>query len=135
MKLLFTFTLLLIAGMAMGQKKAAGKRQDKQPDSVINGWPPSPFRLAMMEADTLEKSDAAKATSGRYGWDSYRASLGDTTGMGQYGMRIYDTRIARYLTVDPGYTESNPYGVTRKPEAVKKKKVVKKTSAKSCAKQ
>lgn len=32
----------------------------------------------------------------------------DTTGMGQYGMRLYDTRMTRYLAPDTAY-KKNPY--------------------------
>ena len=47
----------------------------------------------------------------------------DTAGMGQYGMRIYDPRIARYMPADTtlNNTAANPYRfvATRKKKPVK----------------
>jgi len=44
----------------------------------------------------------------------------DTAGMGQYGMRIYDPRIARYMPVDT--TLNNAAANSYKPIATRKKK-------------
>jgi hypothetical protein len=80
-------------------------------------------KAAKLPADSLFKVMPAEGEGNEF----YKMS--DTTGMGQYGMRIYNPRTLRYLPVDNSSTENNPYEFTKKPAAVVKKKPVKKGKA------
>ncbi len=104
MKSLLSMTLLLFAGTVSART-----------DSI---------KTANVSTDSLFKVMSATSAGNEF----YKMS--DTTGMGQYGMRIYDPRIARYLPMDNSSTESNPYGFAKKPVTAVKKKPVKKAKGK-----
>lgn len=42
----------------------------------------------------------------------------DSAATNDYGMRIYDTRIGRYMAVDPKASQNNPYNFTEQKTVV-----------------
>jgi RHS repeat-associated protein len=109
----FLVCLLLLSGIAAfankGGKKAAVKKTAKEQPALADSlW----YTLG-----GLAKVDSSAAYDGN--------KPIDTTGMGEYGMRIYDPRMGRYMMVDPGRQgqrpQNNPYKSFEKPKAVKPK--------------
>jgi hypothetical protein len=83
--------------------------------------------LATTAQETKKHStgkDSVQINSTQEGITPYWKTL-DTAGMGQYGMRIYDPRMGRYMPVDTNHAD-NPYGFAQRKEVVNKKRSVKK---------
>jgi hypothetical protein len=137
MKQLLTLLLLLTTVMATAQKAAIKKQQtNRHPDTVIQGWPQrlGPHKTATAtELVSIGQSDTTGNAEDSLFTDiiPYDTIMNmDTTGMGQYGIRIYDPRIGRYMPMDASFT-GNLYGFNRKkPLVVKKKKPIAKPAPK-----